>query len=83
MYIYKRPHLDEFLKKISRFGNVYIFTASIQKYADPIIDIIDPKGIIKKRYYREVNFQNFINIIYLVMCGRQNREYIKEHGHNY
>lgn len=55
MYVYKRPHLEEFLKKISKLGHVSVFTASVQKYADPIIDLIDPKGIIKKRYYREVS----------------------------
>jgi len=34
-------------------GEIYLFTASTAQYADPIIDEIDPKGFIKKRFYRE------------------------------
>jgi TFIIF-interacting CTD phosphatase-like protein len=53
MYIYKRPYLDHFLNSIAELGEVSIFTASVKQYADPIIDEIDPKGIIKRRFYRE------------------------------
>jgi TFIIF-interacting CTD phosphatase-like protein len=42
------------MSEIARMGEVYVFTASTQKYADPIIDEIDPKGFIKGRFYREV-----------------------------
>jgi len=35
-------------------GEIFLFTASTAQYADPIIDEIDPKGFIKKRFYREV-----------------------------
>jgi TFIIF-interacting CTD phosphatase-like protein len=37
-------------------GEVYLFTASTKTYSDPIIDEIDPKGIIKKRFYRKVKY---------------------------
>lgn len=70
MYIYKRPYLDEFLMKVAKFGTVCIFTASVQKYADPIIDIIDPKGIIKKRYYREVRIYGVLKLM-IALCSRQ------------
>ena len=51
--MYKRPHLDQFLKLVNNLGEVYIFTASQKAYADPIIDMIDPNHIISKRFYRE------------------------------
>eukprot|EP00347_Sterkiella_histriomuscorum_P016946 403351246 len=53
IYVYKRPYLDTFLKDLSKMGQISIFTAGTQEYADPIIDEIDPQGLIKGRYYRE------------------------------
>ena len=53
-YVYKRPFLDEFLEKMDILYDITIFTSSIKGYADPVIDYIDPRKIIKKRYYREV-----------------------------
>ncbi len=41
---------------MAKLGKVSIFTASVKQYADPIIDELDPKGIIKRRFYREVIF---------------------------
>lgn len=34
-------------------GTINIFTAGTKEYADPIIDEIDPHGLIKGRYYRD------------------------------
>lgn len=52
-YIYKRPHLDDFLKQLSmRYSEVYVFTASEKLYADQILDNLDPDGkIFTKRWY--------------------------------
>jgi TFIIF-interacting CTD phosphatase-like protein len=36
-------------------GEISVFTASVKDYADPIIDEIDPRGVINKRFYREVS----------------------------
>jgi TFIIF-interacting CTD phosphatase-like protein len=36
-----------------------IFTAGVQDYADPLIDLIDPNGFITKRHYRDVRFSFF------------------------
>jgi len=33
--ILKRPYVDEFLKEISNFFVVYIFTSSMEEYASP------------------------------------------------
>ncbi|GEQ66697.1 hypothetical protein JCM33374_g360 [Metschnikowia sp. JCM 33374] len=64
-YVYKRPFCDFFLKEVSKWFELQIFTASVKEYADPIIDwlesdIIDykntPSGdvpkVFTKRYYR-------------------------------
>lgn len=64
-HVYKRPFCDFFLKEVSKWFELQIFTASVKEYADPIIDwlesdIIDykntPQGelpkIFTKRYYR-------------------------------
>ncbi|OBA23771.1 NIF-domain-containing protein [Metschnikowia bicuspidata var. bicuspidata NRRL YB-4993] len=64
-YVYKRPFCDFFLKEVSKWFELQIFTASVKEYADPIIDwlesdIIDykntPQGelpkVFTKRYYR-------------------------------
>ena len=47
-----RPDCHEFLKKVSQFYEVIIFTASLQEYADWAIDKIDPEGrFISHRLY--------------------------------
>ena len=53
--VYKRPHLDAFLREIStRFKEVHIFTTGAQDYADAILDRLDPHGtIFAGRWYRE------------------------------
>jgi TFIIF-interacting CTD phosphatase-like protein len=37
-HVYKRPYCDYFLEKVSEWYNVVIYTASVQEYADPVID---------------------------------------------
>ena len=39
---------------MDRYFNLVLYTASLKEYADPIVDHIDPKGLIGQRYYREV-----------------------------
>lgn len=38
IYVSFRPGVKEFLQKMEHFYEIVIFTASIQSYADPIID---------------------------------------------
>ncbi|KAI9313670.1 HAD-like domain-containing protein [Zopfochytrium polystomum] len=53
-YVYKRPHVDYFLKKVSEWYKVVIFTASMPEYADPVIDWLDKnRTLISKRYFRQ------------------------------
>ncbi|KAJ1664810.1 Nuclear envelope morphology protein 1 [Coemansia sp. RSA 1813] len=53
-YVYKRPHVDFFLRKVSEWYKVVVFTASLAEYADPVIDLLDVQGkFISGRYFRE------------------------------
>ncbi|OJA17012.1 hypothetical protein AZE42_00607 [Rhizopogon vesiculosus] len=37
-HVYKRPFVDYFLRKVSDWYTLVVFTASMQEYADPVID---------------------------------------------
>lgn len=52
-WLSKRPYLEHFIEGMSNFYNLMIFTSSQQEYADTIIDKIDFKRHIKKRFYRQ------------------------------
>eukprot|EP01130_Rhizamoeba_saxonica_P006905 TRINITY_DN276_c0_g1_i2.p1 TRINITY_DN276_c0_g1~~TRINITY_DN276_c0_g1_i2.p1 ORF type:complete len:289 (-),score=70.01 TRINITY_DN276_c0_g1_i2:73-939(-) len=53
VYCRKRPGVDAFLEKVAEIFELVVFTASTQEYADQILDVLDPKGLIKYRLYRE------------------------------
>ncbi|KAF9123788.1 Nuclear envelope morphology protein 1 [Mortierella sp. GBA39] len=61
-YVYKRPHVDYFLKKVNfvsvaEWYKLVIFTASMAEYADPVIDWLDQsKTLFDKRYFRQACF---------------------------
>lgn len=44
IYVYKRPNLNEFLTKLQKIGTVSVFVAHPAKYADPILDKLDPQN---------------------------------------
>lgn len=46
------PGLSIFLKEMSQFYELIIFTAASKEYADRILRFIDPKGYIKHRLYQ-------------------------------
>ncbi|CAM6051850.1 unnamed protein product [Sphagnum compactum] len=52
IYVLKRPYVDRFLLAVSRKFEVVVFTASLRKYADPLLDQLDINGLIKYRLYR-------------------------------
>ncbi|ETO10296.1 hypothetical protein RFI_27078 [Reticulomyxa filosa] len=41
VYVLKRPFVDEFLVECSKYYELVIFTASLSKYADPLLDYLD------------------------------------------
>lgn len=53
-HVYKRPFVDYFLRKVSTWYTLVVFTASMQEYADPVIDWLDAgRGILARRLFRE------------------------------
>ncbi|EJT97493.1 hypothetical protein DACRYDRAFT_58644 [Dacryopinax primogenitus] len=53
-HVYKRPFVDYFLRKVSGWYTLVIFTASMQEYADPVIDWLDGgRGLFSRRFFRE------------------------------
>ncbi|KAK8675601.1 hypothetical protein V6N13_033666 [Hibiscus sabdariffa] len=52
-YVSKRPGVDEFLEAISKKYEVVVFTAGLEPYASLLLDILDPKGLISHRLYRD------------------------------
>lgn len=52
-FVKKRPHVDHFLETVSQWFELVIFTASLSIYANAVIDKLDPKRHINRRYYRQ------------------------------
>ncbi|KAF4119972.1 hypothetical protein GMORB2_3383 [Geosmithia morbida] len=53
-WVNKRPFCDEFLRRVVKWFNLVIFTASVQEYADPVIDWLESeKKFFSARYYRQ------------------------------
>lgn len=57
-----RPFAKQVLTKLYQYFDLYLFTAADKKYADQVLNIIDPKAkIFRNRFYREdcVEIQQF------------------------
>ena len=65
-YVHKRPHCDDFLRRVSKWYNLVVFTASVQEYADPVIDWLEQE----RRY--------FSGRFYRQHCTFRNGAYIKD-----
>lgn len=54
VYVSKRPFVDEFLSALaSPEFEIVVFTASLDAYAGPLLDILDVGRVISKRLFRE------------------------------
>ncbi|KAG6816981.1 hypothetical protein H0H87_001296 [Tephrocybe sp. NHM501043] len=53
VYVIKRPGVDKFLKKMGEIYEVVVFTASLSKYADPVLDKLDIHQVVSHRLFRE------------------------------
>lgn len=53
VYVMKRPGVDEFMQKVCQKYEVVLFTASLSKYANPLLDILDPANTMVYRLFRE------------------------------
>mmetsp|Transcript_10358 Transcript_10358/g.25085 ORF Transcript_10358/g.25085 Transcript_10358/m.25085 type:complete len:373 (+) Transcript_10358:522-1640(+) len=53
VYVAKRPGVDDFLLEMSKHYEIVIYTASLNKYADPLLDLLDIHKVIRYRLFRE------------------------------
>jgi RNA polymerase II subunit A small phosphatase-like protein len=53
IFVMKRPGVDQFLQRLAEHYELVIYTASLSKYADPLLDILDPTKLISRRLFRE------------------------------
>ncbi|WVQ74173.1 hypothetical protein IAR50_003766 [Cryptococcus sp. DSM 104548] len=53
VYVIKRPGVDTFLTEMAKYYEIVVFTASLSKYADPVLDMLDPAGVVAHRLFRE------------------------------
>lgn len=52
-YVSKRPYLDVFLRTVAQWYDIVIFTASLEKYGDPLITVLDVDRVVKRRIFRK------------------------------
>ena len=77
IYVLVRPEAELFIKTVAKFYELVIFTASISKYASPLLDILDKEKNIKYRLYRDqCTFINGIYIKDLKKCNRSLKDLI-------
>lgn len=53
VYVLKRPGVDQFLKTMADRFELVVFTASLAKYADPVLDLLDKDKVVGARLFRE------------------------------
>jgi len=53
VYVAKRPYVDEFMKRCGELFETVVFTASLAKYADPVLDLLDVHKVVDWRLFRE------------------------------
>ena len=77
IYVLVRPDAELFIKTVAKYFELVIFTASISKYASPLLDILDKEKNIKYRLYRDqCTFINGIYIKDLKKCNRSLKDLI-------
>ena len=70
--MHKRPGVDDFLKRLAPFYEIVIYTASLSKYADPLMDDLDVLKVCTSRLFRE--HCTFYNGIFVKDLSRIDRE---------
>ncbi|KAK9468599.1 HAD-like domain-containing protein [Lipomyces arxii] len=53
VYVIKRPGVDEFMRQVGQLYEIVVFTASVSKYGDPLLDQLDIHNVVHHRLFRE------------------------------
>lgn len=62
-HVLKRPGVDDFLKRMGEIYEIVVFTASLSKYADPVLDKLDIHQVVTHRLFRESCFNHKGNYV--------------------
>jgi len=62
VYVLKRPGVDHFLREVGKKFEIVVFTASLAKYADPLLDVLDDR-VVQYRLFREACVQHYGNYV--------------------
>ncbi|KAK9828583.1 hypothetical protein WJX72_000867 [[Myrmecia] bisecta] len=72
VYVLKRPYMDQFMEAIGGKFEIIVFTASLSKYADPLLDLLDRGNVVRWRLFRESCFPYEGNYVKDLTClGRE------------
>ncbi|KAF8913853.1 HAD-like domain-containing protein, partial [Gymnopilus junonius] len=81
-HVYKRPFVDYFLRTVSGWYTLVIFTASMKEYADPVIDWLDAgRGILEHRFFRDaclLDLSLFHSLLIFLFIPLPNGSYTKD-----
>lgn len=67
----KRPGVDQFLKELSEYYEIVLYTPSIEGVIAPVIQSLDPNGFITHRLYRDAcHYKNGVYMKDLHALGR-------------
>ena len=82
VHVMVRPHVEEFLERMSKRFELVIFTASISKYANPLLNIVDKMGYVPFRLFREhCTLINTAFVKDLSLLGRDFKDIISLDNH--
>ncbi|TVY26735.1 putative phosphatase [Lachnellula hyalina] len=77
VYVIKRPGVDQFMKRVGELYEVVVFTASVSKYGDPLLDQLDIHHVVHHRLFRESCYNHQGNYVKdLSQVGRDLKETI-------
>ncbi|PYH96369.1 NIF-domain-containing protein [Aspergillus ellipticus CBS 707.79] len=74
IYVIKRPGVDQFMKRVGELYEVVVFTASVSKYGDPLLDQLDIHNVVHHRLFRDSCYNHQGN--YVKVIGRDLRDTI-------
>ena len=77
VYVLKRPWVDLFLVEMAEKYELVVFTASLAKYANPLMDKLDVHGVVQHRLFRDACYPFQGNYVKDLTClGRDLRKTI-------
>ncbi|KAL6252624.1 hypothetical protein RBB50_000343 [Rhinocladiella similis] len=77
VYVIKRPGVDQFMKRVGELYEVVVFTASVSKYGDPLLDQLDIHKVVHHRLFRESCYNHQGNYVKdLSQVGRELKDTI-------